>query len=392
LFGNNSVVKVSNIASGGASSEVGKVVLEYKLFPAQVKKDPVHVVIWAHAPNDAHESDKDRVFYEYLPGFVNAARSLDNCNENFPMVVILEDFYGFQSYGPVNEVSGYLSELSSWYRLLSVNQANVIKHALWANFDNPQVISHILGGDYNLHSGMGHHAGVAWTMLYNFLSAFIDSCTAETVGVEIPPSFMPLKFLGAYDTSGKYDKIRPTWWKNKEDAREYCSKQMLSTEINEPCTYAFMANTMAGMWNPRALRIKMQGVLKASDGWEASGDPISHPRLGWTATKEGATFSLLINASYETKFMTFLSLKSYGPNFANTVLEINVTIIRKEINQHTALSYEITGYHETNTSIYVPHKFELPGGGAKIGDSIVLDAKLKSGANFKINGMAFCTE
>ena len=52
LFQGKDVVKVSNLASGGASSEVGKVVMEYRLFSEEVKKSLPHVVIWAQSPND----------------------------------------------------------------------------------------------------------------------------------------------------------------------------------------------------------------------------------------------------------------------------------------------------------------------------------------------------
>jgi hypothetical protein len=54
-------------------------------------------------------------------------------------------------------------------------------------------------------------------------------------------------------------------------------------------------------------------------------------------------------------------------------------------------SYEISGYHETRTSVHFPHKLQLPGGGAKVGDTIFVEAQLASGSNFKIAGMAFCT-
>ncbi len=57
--------------------------------------------------------------------------------------------------------------------------------------------------------------------------------------------------------------------------------------------------------------------------------------------------------------MKLLSLKSNGPNFVNTVLEINVSINQKDINQNVALSYDITEYHETNSSVFVSYKFKL---------------------------------
>jgi len=200
-----------------AASEFGNIALEYQMYLHELKKKPPHVVMWTHAPNDSQESDMTAVFYQHLPGYVDAACNIDMCNEDLPMVVILKDIYGFGSYGRVNELSGYLSQLSSWYGLTSVNHANVIKHELWANYDNGAIVTHVLGSGYNLHAGMGSHAGVAWTMLFNFLSAFTDSCAAESFGVNMPFSLMPLKFLGAYDTIGRHD---PTNLAGKQGLRE----------------------------------------------------------------------------------------------------------------------------------------------------------------------------
>jgi len=395
LFKNKSVVKVTNIAAGGASSEIAKVVLEYQLMTEEVKKVQPHVVIWSHAPNDAQESDMNAIFYTHLPGFVNAARNLNLCDEQLPMVIMLEDFYGYEDYSRVNMLSGYLSKLSSWYGLMNVNQANVINHELWSNYDNSTRISYILGSEFELHSGMGNHVGVAWTLFFNFLSAFTDSCTDGLLGVGIPASSMPLKFLGPYDESGSYRMIQSTWQTNQDRARNHCSKQQMSKERTEPCTYAFMANAMSGVNNVAELQAKMADVLKASDGWDASGFPKKQPKIGWYASKHGASFSLRIEVKSDTNFLTIMSMKSYGPNFVDTILNISVQIVRKGDNQQalasSSASYEITGYHETRTSIHVPHKFELPGGGARAGDSILLDGKLTSGAYFKINGLALCS-
>jgi len=40
------------VATCGASTEVGKVVMEYRLFTEEMKKSLPHVVIWALAPDD----------------------------------------------------------------------------------------------------------------------------------------------------------------------------------------------------------------------------------------------------------------------------------------------------------------------------------------------------
>eukprot|EP00984_Skeletonema_dohrnii_P007992 scaffold2944_cov155-Skeletonema_dohrnii-CCMP3373.AAC.9 len=141
----------------------------------------------------------------------------------------------------------------------------------------------------------------------------------------------------------------------------------------------------------------MNEVLTSSAGWKAEGFPIKQPRAGFYAKEPNAHFSLKIDASMETKYMTIMSMKSYGDNFKDTNLEVDVRIERKGDVAAAATAevaksskYEVTGYHETRTSIHVPHKFELPDGGAEIGDSIVVNFRLVSGSYFKIAGLAFC--
>mmetsp|Transcript_8044 Transcript_8044/g.16405 ORF Transcript_8044/g.16405 Transcript_8044/m.16405 type:complete len:584 (+) Transcript_8044:52-1803(+) len=393
LFQNKKVVKVTNLATGGASTDVSNVVLEYHLIPEEVKNELPHIVIWAHAPNDAQAPDKGVILRKHIPEFIIAASNLRMCDDLLPLVVILEDFYGYENYETVNQLSGYLYELATWYGLMGINHANVIKHELWANLDKAHIISNILGGDYSLHPGMGSHIGVAWTVFYNFLVAFSDSCADSASGERITKNPMNSKYMGGYEIGGKYQSIRSTWQRNKNVALDFCSDQLNSnTAAPSPCTYAFMASTMSGgVVRPSDLIKKMSRILTANVGWEAAGNPIKQPRTGWYATKPHASFSLRIVASLETKYMTIMAMKSYGDRFLNTLLEINVRIQHIDKNRGESIaSYEITGYHKFRTSIHSPQKFELPGGGAKVNDTIIVNATLSRGAYFKINGFAFC--
>lgn len=51
----------------------------------------------------------------------------------------------------------------------------------------------------------------------------------------------------------------------------------------------------------------------------------------------------------------------------------------------------IDGYHDIKTSVHFPHKIQIADGGAKAGDSVILNAKLVGGQEFKIAGLAFCS-
>jgi hypothetical protein len=52
---------------------------------------------------------------------------------------------------------------------------------------------------------------------------------------------------------------------------------------------------------------------------------------------------------------------------------------------------EIEGYHESKTSVHYPHRMELPGGGAQVGDMVRATFDLMSGAKFKVAGIAMCS-
>ena len=84
-------------------------------------------------------------------------------------------------------------------------------------------------------------------------------------------------------------------------------------------------------------------------------------------------------------------MKSYVEKNVNTKLRLKLRVVQSSEAKSEELQHTIFGHHETKTSIHIPHKFELPGGGANKGDTIFVEAELVSGAYFKINGIALCT-
>ena len=152
------------------------------------------------------------------------------------------------------------------------------------------------------------------------------------------------------------------------------------------------------------LRQRIQPVLYSSDGWEIAGRPVQNPRTGWYARRTNATFEIRVPATdAPMHFLTIMSMKSYGPDWIGSKLNVEVTIQSPFESANTTAaaavqppddaataSYEIDGYHEIKTSVHFPHKFKLPGNGARIGDVVILKAKLVGGVTFKINGIALC--
>mmetsp|Transcript_19999 Transcript_19999/g.42083 ORF Transcript_19999/g.42083 Transcript_19999/m.42083 type:complete len:247 (-) Transcript_19999:476-1216(-) len=244
---------------------------------------------------------------------------------------------------------------------------------------------------------MGAHIGMAWTVFYNFLVSFTDTCdikrSSSLSGVHTNNA-INAKRIGSYTKDSKATSISTEWQDHQKQTRDVCStyndKNAADGTIHEPpCTYSFMVNRMTSISKATDVDRKIKEILVSVSGWQAEGYPIRQPRAGWYAKVEDASFSLKVEATMDTKFVTILSMKSYGDNFKGTKLAIEFRTLRASGENDRAM-HEITGYHTTKTSIHVPHKFELPNGGVKKGESVLVDVRLVSGSYFKIAGLAFC--
>jgi len=160
---------------------------------------------------------------------------------------------------------------------------------------------------------------------------------------------------------------------------------------------------MTGPSKKQELKPIMDHVVFFNEGWDADGFPIRQPRTGWYGNGENASFSMkLENVTVDTNFVILLTMKSYGPKFLNSTLAVLPSVVKAPalmtsnfLNNRTVdfksdAAILIDGYHETKTSVHFPHKVMIPGG-AKVGDSIILDAKIVGGSHFKIAGLAFCS-
>jgi len=181
FFGGAAVVHITNMGAGGSSSEIGSLVMDYQLFPHHSLPIP-HIIISSYAANDAQQPDVEGHFwYEEVPHFIQAAKNVRPCEEHLPLVVLADHVYGYDDVTVIHKLSGYYALLASWYDLMAFNQQNIGRHELLYHFHNATAIAHLMGSEYDLHMGMGFHIGMAWTALFNFLDAIVDTCTDVTM-------------------------------------------------------------------------------------------------------------------------------------------------------------------------------------------------------------------
>jgi hypothetical protein len=396
------VFEVRNLAVGGTNSETAAMLLEYQLMDQFDEKLP-HVVIASFSANDVQDPDPVADFKVHQPNLVRSAQRLRPCDDELPLIILADDLYGTERLGTrAIEQTGRLYQVASWFNVMAVVYPNVAGHAAVANYQKGTYYDPMFGTQSSeIHLGMGFHIAMAWTLLFNIVDAFYETCVdespnaTETTFAEPPTKF---KYRGRLAPA---DAVRADWEANLEEKRRECGSddplptpQPLSPYSTHVCTYAWMAIHQESISEPSRVTAAMQFALMENRGWNASGEPFGNPRTGWYAETPEARFSLQIsNITMTTGSIIILSMKSSGPAWVNSKLRVRIRVVRPNSRNKTDDSgndYTVYGHHSARTSVHFPHKFAIPGGPADIGDTVRVECTLISGEMFKIAGMAFC--
>mmetsp|Transcript_26357 Transcript_26357/g.55402 ORF Transcript_26357/g.55402 Transcript_26357/m.55402 type:complete len:523 (-) Transcript_26357:1139-2707(-) len=454
LFGESesksSIVTIDNIAYAGVSSEFGALAMEYQLFPDPHTRPP-DVVISAFSANDAQEPDSKTVFYRHQQNLARAARRLRPCETDAPLVMLLDDFYGGVPPSVALEQTGNNYKLSHWNNLMAVDYSSTVKHKILA--ENTAWVP-LLSSNFQIHNGIGMHMGIAWTIVFNVLDSMVNVCNDAEItsirrrdrehnrehdaednaeddpdnalGLAIDPYLLPNLEKGepsvhhfgkVRETKGDPDSVRREFEENRNGTTEFCREfesretnkngsqaSLTSTSSNTKCSWYWFYNRFTQFVQSNQVRDKMNEVLMFNDGWLAEGYPVRQPRSGWYTHSPNSVFSMkLENIPASVNYVVILAMKSYSSKWVGSKLAISTTVVNDSVIPDTETNhasrvnwdgnedsiFRIDGYHKTRTSVHFPHKVPIQGG-ASPGDSIIIDAKLTGGSEFKIAGIAFC--
>mmetsp|Transcript_640 Transcript_640/g.856 ORF Transcript_640/g.856 Transcript_640/m.856 type:complete len:638 (-) Transcript_640:172-2085(-) len=429
IFEGERIVRVDNMSSGGQTSEWGALVLEYRLFP-EPEKVP-DVVISAFAANEAQEdNNNERVLYELMQSFVNATHGLYPCDDNAPLLIMADDFYGDIIFRATQQ-TGYMYMISTWYNLMAVNFASVLKYKVLGEYVDADTRHPLTSSSYNIHLGSSFHIGMAWTMLFNIINAYVNVCNDAIMNInhdrnekyvlpgihdaslqqddtfigdpDLLPTLRrgepPFKHFGPMSHGkGGAKTVAADLRRNIADNHYLCERINGTETMSKKCAYAWVVNRITGFQFKEQLAQEMDKILRFNRGWKAEGYPVRSPKTGWYTHSPNAMFSLTIpNITVDTKYAVLLTMKSYSPAWIGSKLAVTLGVIKaNETNQEKPeegdmLTYNIEGYHTTKTSVHFPHKFLFPGSGAKVGDSLFMNARMVRGSEFKIAGLAFCS-
>ena len=455
-------VEVSNMGGGGMTSETGAIALRHHLWPNDWGRAGPDIVLGAHAVNDFIQDgrrDEDitkNITKVYIESFLQSANGIRPCynQTSLPAVWLLDDFVGINNIGRRNvddvrnnpyTISMYhrlLAQLSGWYQAGAISYANSFRHILLNA--QPSVNEH---GDnpftqhrMTVHPGLLVHSTLPVLLTHYLFSNLWQSCMEEPFIAHAHnktndnnssnnnnnnennndndrPEFgedLEIKAIpelwdrreGFPNDTLRDDHLWTIWRAREDELNRRCTAMASIDEKLFPCTYAWITlRRQGGIQTVRQLRRKMNEILLRGDdganvdGWEAQGFRVRKPRPGWVATKANATFSTQVVAKeLPIKYLTMLSMYSYGSAWDNSMLEVTMELHRKSANSSSSdfvvarntTSYLVKGYHEDQTSIIVPHTFEVPDGGAEIGDRVRTKFVLVGGTTFRIQGLMYC--
>ena len=400
----------------------------------------------------------------------------------YPIVLYVDDYIGNQQEsivgeGTLQEVMTLLIHEFQYLGLLGyVSPANMVRAYVLANTSETVLSPKWVDkrGEYaiNVHFGLSTHVYIAWTVAYALLKMTLDFCDddhniwilqqrRQQQSRCASSSNFPLsqeeqrQRHKLRNLLGRVTSVQATppsvseaslstiseWWRqsNAESLemkkQEICSDgsspgHTAATSSHNPCVFAFLAAPLGTHQQEAKLHQYLQQYMIHSTGgviggWQSKNN-FRHGgfqnKLGFVATKPNATVTFAFqHIAKPVRVLTIHYLKSYGPNWDDSVAKFTLEVFYKQRKTYTK-EFELEGFHAQNTSISYGFRLDLTQDSeeqfyaekkgaaaaaassstastahnsdkevAPIGSSIRLRLDLVSGKNFKINAMMVCS-
>lgn len=405
------VVEITNMASGGLTSNVALPLLEYCIYPPGYPRQGPDLIISSFGFNDVHmfaESSDMRAANE---DFLEAAY-LNRC-DGLPAVVLVDDVFShiWRSFEHRESVrvnlmhSRMVSDMARWNDVMAVSYTQAFMHFAYSDptMEDPagmRKYREILfgGASPSTHPYIMFHSGMAFLLAFQLLQTMVDSCHDEVVNGpplrptsesavdydELDPRLMP-----RYADEDTLADITRKWHNRSDTFVNRCSDP--DFRPGNTCSLSLVVHRSSTVKAKRHLRnlLRLFGGTE-DNGWSAQGNPVKRPRTGWVATRANASFSLNVVATeFPIRKVTFVYMKSYGDAWKDSRVNVSLTVLNGTTNDASVETYgELEGIHNSTTSVNYKTSFEVD---AKVGDTVKADFVLVGGTTFKFTGMLFCS-
>lgn len=392
------MVNITNMAMAATTSDVASTVVDYQLWPPALQPHGPDVIVAAFAINDALTVGTQNEIYQNIQQLIESVHRERNCRSNddddrLPILVFVDDFIAWP--GNMKQYLDFhqdLHELADWHGLGFVSYANAFRDLVLASdlfnettFKGSWSIDKKGKTAANPHPGMSFHIFMSWVICYYLLHLSLSLCDGsldeptspedQELGSLFAVPNIPAVHRPLLDEKLDIEQVHKLWTTLASSERDRCQ----SVVPGSRCDFVWVANRVSEFRTAKDIDIFLQPFLTNNHGWKAEGNSYVS-KHGWVAQKEKARFELQISADkMNIRYMTILSLQSYGEQWKDTKIHVQVN----------GKVFTIDGFHNSETSVIVPHKFELPEM-VKQGEFLKVVVELVSGSTFKITGMAFC--
>lgn len=419
MFGGNNVVKVTNMAVPGVTTDVASVLLKYTLWPEGYPKEGPDLIIASFGFNDVFkfvskdDLGSDRGYMEILSAsqkFIRAALGLSRCDE-LPALMFVDDSFliGHISVRDNLAHSRALAELSTWYDVMTVSYTKAFLHYSYKDsrlhnvsksyksrylLKDAVTVWPLFGGVLpTYHPQIMYHSGIAWLLFFEIFQTFEDSCEDTTAGITN-------QLLGSDQFHGLSTRQIPELKENlffqevplpwMEATKRYdasCSDN--NFQPGNACSFLWIASKVTAIRDGNDVNAILKTVEIANDGWVGEGLPVRPPRPGYVANKSGASFTISVHAAKNPiRKVTLIYMKSYGEKWNTSRLAVNFRTMRGNV-MIAETSGELEGFHDSETSVNYDAFFDVA---AEVGDRVEAKFDVVGGAIFKITGMLFCVK
>jgi hypothetical protein len=421
------VVSVSNLAIAAGQSAASVNLMEMGLWPEDYPPEVTpDIVIWGHAINDHYLFPEDRL-RSSIRDFHMAARQT-RCDVGLPLVIYVNEAAG-HGRGPmaslhVPRVAGVLNELISWFGVMGVAVDRLWLAYAFSNTDRAvfelsdrvagslPLLDMPKGWGFRHHGGILMHATIAYAIVFNLLSATVDTCIDEEETASLSRDQSPdasrnftliLSRAHMPPLKSEFQKreIHQQWEQSVVDHENRCRNTTAAQEANskKKCSYAWInyeegtGNLASGVKSPDELEQRMQAILVHNEGW-SSAKRNDKDKIGWNALKQGATFTAKIRAGFRgVRHLRLAVMESYSADFAGASVKLTLSVETTDGDSSSSSSsviHFVSGHNiQDKTSPVVPHKLDLPPV-QSANDTLLMQFDLAGGKTFKIMGMALC--
>jgi hypothetical protein len=398
------VVEITNMASGGSTSEAASPLLEYAIYPEGYARIGPDLIISSFGFEEMRVLKTSKEIREANEQFIDAAY-VNRC-DGLPAVILVDDiFCNIISTRSTNRTelvsrslkhSRVVSDIATWNDIMAVSYTRAFMHYAYADpsmMDDPMAMRkyrEVLFGHarFSLNPPLLYHSGMAWMLAFQLLQTIGDRCQDEEASLtdcslsvnKLDPRLMPRYYL-----ESPLSNVTEEWWNHLALTNNKCSDP--DFRPGNSCSLSWIAHRSS----PTSRKVQLRELLlslNASDenGWSALGNPIRAPKTGWFATRANATFSILVRAKeFPIRKVSFLYVKSSSREWESSRVNVTLTVVP---DMETEVHGELDGVHDAETAIVYKSTFDVD---VKVGETMNASFALVGGSMFKFTGMLFCS-